>query len=231
MLPYLFFAFETVILAARFSFGIDIGGWEFRVFLAGIPFAVGYFFAINPFRGGPGAGDNLVSSVMAIRLGRYLADHRDEMPKDTRVWIVSFDAEEAGLRGSAEFFRSRRNEFLAIPTTHLNFDSLYSESELHCIVRDINGTVGLDPDLSAEIIGAGRDCGLDIKPFAMTFPYGGTDAAESARIGLRSVTVVGMPTGLIQEIYVYHTKRDTVDRIEPGVVEACMKLVLRHFKD
>lgn len=228
-LPYLFFAAEIVALLARAS-GSGTSPAAFWGLVAGLPAVIYYFFAFDLGTGVPGAGDNLVSSVMAVRFGRYLAERRPELLGDTRIYLVSFDAEESGLRGSAEFFRAHRGEFAALPTIHLNFDSLYSPSQFHCIVRDVNGSVALDPGLAKTIMETGREIGLDIKPFSMSFPYGGTDAAESARAGISSVSIVGMPTDIVQKEYVYHTKRDTASAIEPGVVSGSMRLVHHYLE-
>jgi aminopeptidase YwaD len=228
-LPYAFFAAEIVILLAR-AFGASTSPMAFWALIAGLPAVINYFFAFDLRTGVPGAGDNLVSSVMAIRLGRYLAEHRPELLPDTRVYIVSFDAEEAGLRGSAEFFRAHGEEFRGLPTVHLNFDSLYSPRQFHCILKDINGSVALDPKLAKAIMETGREIGLDIKPFSMSFPYGGTDAAESARAGISSVSIVGMPTDIVQKEYVYHTMRDLASAIEPGVVSGSMRLVHHYLE-
>jgi len=37
-----------------------------------------------------------------------------------------------------------------------------------------------------------------------------------------------MPTAVVREGLVYHTPRDRVEAIEPGVVEACLRLVARY---
>ena len=162
---------------------------------------------------------------MAIRMARYLREERPDLLEGTRLWVVSFDAEEAGLRGSAEFFSRHAEEFRGLPTYHLNFDSLYLEDELHLITKDLNGIVPLDPAFGRKVMESAEACGIRLRPFAFAFPFGGTDAAESARHGLASATVVGQSTEVVQEEYVYHTDRDRADRIERGAVAACMRLI------
>jgi len=246
---YLFIAIELALLVARII-GSPIGGaagtagaaavggaaggtgsapglapWALALLCLGLPFVVAYFFVVDMRKGGPGAGDNLVSSVMAVMMGRWLAERRDDYLKDTRLVIASFDAEEIGLRGSSHFFRQRGKDFGDLPTAHLNFDSLYDRDELHVITKDLNGTIPLDEGMRRELMAAAEDCGIELRPFAMGFPLGATDAAESARAGLASASIVGQSTEVVQEEYVYHTTRDHVDRIDPRVVSACMAII------
>jgi hypothetical protein len=199
--------------------------WALALLCLGLPFVVAYFFVVDMRKGGPGAGDNLVSSVMAVMMGRWLAERRDEYLKDTRLVIASFDAEEVGLRGSSQFFSRSGRDFGSLPTAHLNFDSLYERDELHLITKDLNGTIALDEGLRRELMEAASECGVGLRPFAMGFPLGATDAAESARAGLASASIVGQSTEVVQEEYVYHTTRDHVDRIDPQVVSACMAVI------
>jgi len=199
--------------------------WALALLCLGLPFVAAYFFVVDMRRGGPGAGDNLVSSVMAVMMGRWLAERRGEYLKDTRLVIASFDAEEVGLRGSSHFFRQRGKAFGALPTAHLNFDSLYDREELRVITKDLNGTIPLDEGLRGELMAAAAECGVELRPFAMAFPLGATDAAESARAGLASASIVGQSTEVVQEEYVYHTTRDHVDRIDPRVLSACMAVI------
>ena len=48
-----------------------------------------------------------------------------------------------------------------------------------------------------------------------------------ARTGIRASTIIAMPTAIVRDGLVYHTPRDTADRIEPGAIEACMRIALR----
>ncbi len=66
--------------------------------------------------------------------------------------------------------------------------------------------------------------GISLKKFKMIFGGGATDAAESARIGILATTIIAMPTNIVREGMVYHTRNDTVEFIEPEVVEGCLKI-------
>jgi hypothetical protein len=57
----------------------------------------------------------------------------------------------------------------------------------------------------------------------------GSDAAEAARVGIPSTTIIAMPTGIVRADLVYHTPRDTVEHIEAAAIEACMRIALRYL--
>jgi aminopeptidase YwaD len=228
-LPYVFLFLELGILVARIAGALEApGAWAIPALAAGIPSVLGYFLLVDTRRGGPGAGDNLVSSAMVARIARELGVEGEGRLKHTRLRVLSFDAEEAGLRGSAAWFREHAGELSRLPCHHLNFDSLYSVRDLQVLTSDVNGIVPLSGEMAAELIGCAAAEGIELKPFAMLFGGGATDAAEGARAGIGASTIIAMPTAIVRDDLVYHTPRDTPDRIEPGVIEACMRIALRY---
>jgi Predicted aminopeptidases len=225
LLPYLFIAAELILLVARFLGGLGPDTAVLLILGAGLPSLGVYFFAIDIRRPVPGAGDNLISSVMVARIGRYIKEERPELLEGTRVWLVSFDAEEAGLRGSSFFFGSRKDRFASVPTTHINFDSLFNPRELRAATKDLNGQVPLDGELAARLIATAKALGIDMQPFEFSFPLGATDAAESARIGLSSSSIVAQSVSPLSGDFVYHTRRDIASAIDPEVVAICMRII------
>jgi aminopeptidase YwaD len=228
-IPYVFFIGGIALLVTR---ALRAGGppqpWQWIFLLAGLPFVAGYFSMVALGRGTPGAGDNLVASVMAVRLGREIAARRPELLRGTRLRVVSFDAEEAGLRGAAAYM-ARRVPVLTLPCVHLNFDSLYEPADLHVLTSDINGTVPLSAGMVDELVSCAEARGIRLRKFGMLFGAGGTDAAESARRGLPATTIIGMSTDIVRGGLVYHTPRDTTEHIDPKVIEACMQIAVEYL--
>jgi hypothetical protein len=66
-----------------------------------------------------------------------------------------------------------------------------------------------------------------MRTFGMIFGAGGTDAAESARRGIPSTSIIALSTDIFRDRLVYHTMRDTVEHIEPAAVEACLRIGLK----
>lgn len=228
LIPYLFFLYAIVIFIIGIIGQFSIASSPFIVAcnIFSLPFMIVYIFMLSK-KGTPGAGDNLISSVMVIEFGKHLASlKRANKPflKHTRIILTSFDAEEAGLRGAAAFMDMHHKEFQKIPTYHLNFDSLYNFDEFHILTHDINGTVPLSQEMVEDIVEIGKKHGISFSKFSMTFGGGGTDAAESARKGIAATTILAMPTEIVREGMVYHTRNDTIDSIEPKVIEGCLKI-------
>jgi aminopeptidase YwaD len=144
--------------------------------------------------------------------------------------VVSFDSEEAGLRGASAYMRAHAPDLGRLPCFHLNFDSIYQLGHLQVLTTDINGTVRLCGEMVETLEACARENGHALGRFGMLIGAGGTDAAESARKGLHATTVIAMPTAIVRDGLVDHTPRDTVDRIEPAAVEACMRLAVSYLR-
>ena len=192
----------------------------------GILFVLSRLFVVYR-RGTPGAGDNLIVSAMLPELANMFVN-RDCPGKSTlrhtRLILVSFDAEESGLRGSKEFARRHRTELQALPTYMLNIDCVYNVDEVHFLTTDINNTRHLSREWAEKCAHLADNAGYTPKLDRIPFGGGGTDAAPLVRVGVKATTLVAMPVGLIRDGLVYHTMRDTVDAIEIEAVEACLHI-------
>jgi aminopeptidase YwaD len=230
-LPYVFFLFELVLLLFLLLTGnATAPSWALPVLCVGFVPVAGYFLLVALRQGSPGAGDNLVASLLAVRIAREIASRRADLLKSTRLRVVSFDSEEAGLRGASAYMRAHAKDLGRLPCFHLNFDSIYQLGHLQVLTTDINGTVRLSGEMVEMLQECARENGHFLGTFGMLFGAGGTDAAESARKGLHATTVIAMPTAIVRDGLVYHTPRDTVDHIEPAAVEACMKLAVSYLR-
>jgi aminopeptidase YwaD len=206
--------------------------------VAALVFAVGFAFLLPLWRfaakeGTPGAGDNLASSVAALEMARVLRARRDAGKglERTRVLFVSFDAEEAGLRGARAYAEAHRGELEALPTFAFNMDCVYRRDKLRLLLTDKNGRVKLDEAATRHVVAIGEGMGLSILAAPIAFLTGGTDAAELAKAGARAVSLMGMDWSNSARSSVYHTPGDTVAAVEPGAVEAAIALGLRFALD
>jgi aminopeptidase YwaD len=188
------------------------------------------FFTADP-QGTPGAGDNLVASMMLVELARVLVNQPGQPGKSclshTRLILVSFDAEESGLRGSRAFVKKHCDELQSLPTYMLNIDSIYNVEHLQFLISDLNGSLPLSKELAEECRALAGSAGLTSRLTRMVFGGGSTDAAELTRVGVRATTMLAMPTALVRDGLVYHTVNDTVDAIEPEAVRACLEVACR----
>jgi aminopeptidase YwaD len=190
----------------------------------------GFYFVFSKFHlfgdeATPGAGDNLIASALLVELAarfRAKGEPGRSILQHTRLILVSFDAEESGLRGSRAWVRAHRPCLAALPTSALNIDSIYRLQELQFLTSDLNSHVKLDRPLAEQCLRIAHRLGYPAAPAVMRFGGGATDAAELTRAGVRATTMIAMSTRLVRDGLVYHTMQDTVDAIEPAAVAACL---------
>ncbi len=199
--------------------------------IAGLIFIIPLFFFISA-KASPGAGDNLNGSSIAVHIGRYFADRKKEGAalKNTRLIILSADGEEAGQRGARAYAARHKDELISIPTTVLNFDSIYNMKNLAVLLRDRHGFQPLSSKLADRCQDIAAELGYHLK--TINAPFGsGTDAAAFAENGVAATTIIGMPASLFASEYIYHTSKDTVENIEPEAVEAAFNIVANYIAD
>lgn len=211
--------FSSLLL--HFVPNVLILSWLIRILASLSVLLVGQMWFFSSKKGTPGAGDNLVASMIAIALGRHFSELKREKKglKHTRLWIVSFDAEEEGLRGARAFAKKHQAMLKKHPAYLLNADCLYDEKELFFLTSDLNNTVKLDSDLTHDLVEIASSLNIKTKTQDLAFLTGGTDAAELAKIGVKSTTLIGMPWTNSNRSAVYHTPQDTLDHVNPKVIE------------
>ena len=128
------------------------------------------------------------------------------------------------------YAEKHKHELLSIPTQVLNIDSVYFLKNLAILTRDRNSTRKLSRSLAASICAIANKRGIRIRKMPLPFGGGGTDASPFAAIGVESTTLIGMPTGLMSNEHLYHTERDTAERIETQAVAAVLDLAIRYIK-
>jgi aminopeptidase YwaD len=231
--PYLFYFYQIFLSSYVLLSGIKTPAPGYLVVLtAGIPFVALYFFAVDTKHGTPGAGDNMIASVIALCVGKRLAQIKKTNHMclaHTRIILLSFDAEELVFKGASAYFKDYKSDLTSVPTYHLNLESLYKLKDLQVLTSDANGFQKLSKDMAERIVRIGSRHGITVKPFHMVFGGGSTDAGASARSGISSSTIFGLPTALFRSGLVYHTAKDTVDHIEPEIVTACLRLIWEYI--
>ena len=175
----------------------------------------------------PGAGDNLASSAAAWEALRELAEHKENGQgcQHLRIIAASWDAEEAGLRGSRAWAKGETNQ-LNLPTWNLNLECLYDVDDLFLLTSDINGSVRLSADLARRCQQLLARMGLHVSLHPIAFLTGGTDAAELAKGGAEATTLMGMPWGNDERGSVYHTPADTIDSVSGEAVAVAIELAM-----
>lgn len=217
------------LVALIFSLlGIGFPQWPSILLLVGLlPVTPFLFFTTNEVS--PAAGDNMIAVAMVLQLAKVFSEakKRGKPLNSTRLLFVSFDAEEAGLRGARAFIQAHGEELKTIPTKVLNIDTVYQLKHLNFFERDLNSFVPLSRELASECASIARSLGYPDKVSGMSFGGGSTDAAAFGANGIQATNICAMSFNIndYKEGFVYHTSRDTVEHIEPQVVEAIIQIV------
>lgn len=221
--------FSSILL--HFVPDVSILNWIIRILSSLAVLLVGQMWFFASKKGTPGAGDNLVASLISIALGRHFAElkHLKNGLKHTRLWVVSFDAEEEGLRGARAFAKKHQLIFSKHPAYLLNADCLYDEKELFFLTSDLNDTVKLDTDFVQDLVNVASSLNINTKTQDLAFLTGGTDAAELAKIGVKSTTLIGMPWTNSNRSAVYHTPKDTLEHVHPKVIEDTLQIFFNYI--
>ncbi len=201
------------------------------IILVGAPAVVQfYFFKSNKVS--PGAGDNLIASMISVKIAQIFGQSKAEgknLLKHTEIVVISTDAEESALRGARAYVKKHIDELKAIPTYVFNIESLYNVEDLSFLTADINGFIKLSPEMAHDGMIIAESLGYKTKEAPITFGGGGTDAAEYAKQNIEATTILGMENSAIREGLVYHTLNDTVDSINPSVVKAVLEIAYRYI--
>jgi len=177
----------------------------------------------------PAAGDNMIAVAIANETAKLFHDAKQAGTnplQHTRLMVASFDAEEAGLRGSRAFCKKHSGELLRTKTYILNIDTLYKIRDLNFLDNDLNTSVRLSHEMAQDCVDIAKSLGYPAKISGMPFGGGSTDAAEFAKIGVEATNMAGISFDISKfgEGLVYHTPNDLTKHIEPEMVEAALKI-------
>jgi len=181
----------------------------------------------------PGAGDNLIASMMAVEALRQAAeDKKSGSPlKHTRIIALSFDAEEEGLRGAYAFAKENEEMLRSVPTYLYNIDCPYYLKDMFFLTSDINTSVNLSEGFASQCGEAAKARGYNAQVKPIAFLTGGTDAGEMAKRGVHATTMMAMPWDNTERASVYHTMNDTCDAVEKAAVKAGLEIFFDVVKE
>lgn len=219
-----------LILQAR---GIPLPQWPSIILFCGSIFVFPFlFFTTNEVS--PGCGDDLIAVGIILQVAGVFKEEKNlgKPLSSTRLVFVSFDGEEAGLRGSRAFIKFHLEELKSLPTEVLNIDTIYQLDHLSFFSRDLNSFVPLSRELAEELVSLAKSLGYTGKVSAMTFGGGATDAASFGKIGIPATNICAMSFNIhdYKNGFPYHTPKDSVENIEPEAVEAIIEIIVNFIQ-
>jgi len=231
------YLFGVAISIFRFLFfivnGYALNNYLLTILLLVLSIAILPLFFFITKDPSPGAGDNLIGSVITIRLSQIFSKNNPiklNLEK-TRLVFLSSDAEEVGQRGAKSYIQKHRTEIENIQTFVLNIDSIYNYDDLTLLKRDRNGLVRLSKSQNQRCIEIAKQLGISLKLKSIPFGGGSTDGSWFANNKTQVISIIGMPMDFKNKTAYYHTPSDTIDKIEPKAVKSVIDLAVNYIID
>jgi hypothetical protein len=170
------------------------------------------YFTFHSSKVVPGASDNLSGVAIAFHTAKYFAENP---LKNTRVRVISFGAEEKGLRGSKAYVAANLAQLKEEKAQLVNIDTIRVSDSVSLVNREPMANVVHSKDLEHRLTNSFANNNYAIPVNAL--PMGGTDAVPFSKNGIPAISIIGVPSDKLDPTY--HTRLDTVDMIEPQALE------------
>ncbi|MFW9902620.1 MAG: M28 family metallopeptidase, partial [Candidatus Thorarchaeota archaeon] len=200
---------------------------------------IALFFFVSPGEKAnkvPGAVDNLSAVAIILALGRYLKNHKEIIPKNTEIRIISFGCEEAFLRGAFRYVETHLEELKKYDAECINLDAIASIDNIAFSKTEPTTRTTHSKEVVQKLIKASEL--VDIKTNVANLVggsfltklaglmSGGTDAAAFSKSKIKASTITAM--NLLKMVRFYHQETDTLDKIEKGVLENALKICIAY---
>ncbi len=243
---FFFWIFISLIIFSLTIGGIFLGysviyAWFYDltmwIFIIGIvPIIVLFFFVSSGEKANkvPGAIDNLSAVAVVLAVGRYLKKHKDIIPNNTEIRLVSFGCEEAGLRGAYRYAKAYSDELKKFDANVINMDGIQSVKNRFIIAFEPTTRTKHSEEVVQRLIEGSKLVGAEAKIFGSSGLEkfigqisGGTDAAALSKAGVKASTIMTME--LKKFIKFYHQPTDRVNMIDKGALEIALKICLGYL--
>jgi len=198
-------------------------------FIILIPIILVYilFHTYHPVQG---AFDNLSGVSIVLGIGKFLAENKNNgeiYPKNTKIYLISFAGEEAGLRGAKRYISAHFNQLKEEETIVVNLDGIGKKDIV--IIHDKEPGIGAkhDPKIYQPILEIAKKINPNAK--LSTLPFGATDGAAFSKKGISAASIGGL--NLKDELPpYYHTRLDTPENVEKEALGQFVEICLEYLK-
>ncbi|MFW9940950.1 MAG: M28 family metallopeptidase [Candidatus Thorarchaeota archaeon] len=213
------FSIELSVLYLSFGF----------FFFAFIPIIFVYilFHTYHPVQG---AFDNLSGVSVVLGIGKILAENKNDeniYPKNTKIYLISFAGEEAGLRGAKRYLSSHFIQLLDEETIVVNMDGIGKKDIV--IIHDKEPGIGAkhDPRIYNPLFGIAKKINPNTK--ISPLPFGATDGAAFSKKGISAALIGGL--NLKDELPpYYHTRLDVPENVEKEALGQFVEICMEYLK-
>lgn len=172
-----------------------------------------------------GANDNLSGIALLQGISDTLGKNKDLIPKHTKILLVGFGSEEAGLRGAKHWVKKHKDELEKKPFIFLNFDGVAKSDDLHIIHKEKTLGVEYNTETVDLVVKAAKNVDIDL-PYR-ELPFGATDGSAIVQGGFTNgASIEAMDIEQPEVKRWYHTINDTADVVEPEALEMVRKIAI-----
>ncbi|MFX0177279.1 MAG: M28 family metallopeptidase [Candidatus Hodarchaeota archaeon] len=196
-------------------------------------FSIVFFFVPLGDKGNvvPGAVDNLSSCSVIVGLARYLNDHRQIIPNNIEIRLISFGCEESGLRGAYRYAAAHLDELKNYDANVVNMDGLETPDKFLVIEYEPTTRTSHSEEVIQKLLEATKSVGIDAKRFGrgrlektVGRLSGGSDAAAFSKAEIKA-GFLNSADWKNRSSY-YHQEGDTPDKIKKGTLENALKICI-----
>ena len=234
------FIFILTLTASVTIINVDYN-WFFNlvmwlVILGILPIGALFFFVSSGEKANkvPGAVDNLSAVAIVLGVGRYLKIHKDIIPKNTEIRLLSFGCEEAGLRGAYRYAAAHLNELKQLNAEIVNMDGIQSVKNIVILENEPTTRTKHSKELCNKLMKASKSVGIPSKKIGSSFLEkligqisGGTDATAFSKAGIKASNLTAME--IRKFIQFYHQPTDTIKMIDKGALENALKVCIGYL--
>ncbi len=177
-----------------------------------------------------GAFDNLSGVAVVLGIGKFLSQNKDNpkiFPKNTRIYLISFAGEEAGLRGAKRYISAHFDQLKEEETMVVNMDSIAKKDII--IIHDKEPGIGAkhDPKIYKPLFEIAKKINPNAK--ISPLPFGATDGGAFSKKGIPTTSIGGL--NLKDELPpYYHTRLDTPENVEKEALGQFLEICLEYLK-
>jgi len=212
------------------------------LFVIGFPAFLGLFFFVSfgdKANTVPGAVDNLSAVAIVLALGKYLSSHKNIVPKNTEIRLISFGCEEAGLRGAFRYVSAHFNELKKYDAECVNMDTIQSKNNISIIDFEPSTRTKHSDIMVRKLKEAAKSANIKVNESNLGGSgkiekiigqiTGGTDATAFSKAGIKAANISAV--NLKEVLQFYHQPTDTIDKIEKESLECVLKICIAYLMD
>ena len=182
----------------------------------------------------PGAVDNLSSCSVIVGLARYLKTHREVIPNNMEIRLISFGCEESGLRGAYRYAATHLDQLKKYDADVVNMDGLETPDKFMVIEYEPTTRTSHSEEIIQKLLKATKSVGIDAKRFGrgklektVGRLSGGSDAAAFSKAKIKA-GFLNSADWKNRSSY-YHQQGDTPDKIKRGTLDNALKICIAYI--